>query len=307
MEGLIMTIGKNIKALREGLGMTQEQLAEKLNISYQAISKWENSQSVPDTMMLPIIAKTCCVTIDELFQEKKESYDNLASKLAAIFEDTRKKEDFQQAELAYNRLFTEGKYNSSDLKTYGYINWLYAWTCFHIAEDYFNSAMKMAKNENDRIYRDALSYKMCLKVDMGQIQQMIDELIDKCKERPDSVVFRNALITAYIKAKQYEEAEQLIDETIEKGHNEWFLYQNKGDILQSRNLLHEALSYYEKAWEIDSQTYCDTLYSFVCIYKQMGNKDKAIEYCQKWISWYEERGAIIEKKTVERELENLQK
>ncbi|HKM34445.1 MAG TPA: helix-turn-helix transcriptional regulator [Lachnospiraceae bacterium] len=56
-----MTIGKNIRALREELGMTQEQMADKLNISYQAISKWENSQSVPDTMMLPAIAKICCV------------------------------------------------------------------------------------------------------------------------------------------------------------------------------------------------------------------------------------------------------
>ena len=78
-------------------------------------------------------------------------------------------------------------------------------------------------------------------------------------------------------------------------------------ILQLKNLLHEALTYFEKAWEIDSQTYCDTLYSFVSTYKQMGNKEKAIEYCQKWIDWYEERGAVIEKKTAERELQKLQK
>ncbi len=301
-----MTIGKNIKALREGLGMTQEQMAAKLNISYQAISKWENSQSVPDTMLLPAIAKICCVTIDELFLENQESYENLAGKLAAIFEDTKKKEDFQLAELAYNRLFSEGKYNAKDLMVYGYINWYYAWTCFHIAEDYFNKAMDMAKSENDRTFRDALSWKICLKEDMRQIQPMINELKEKYKEKPDSTVFRNALITAYSCAKQYDEAEHLIDEAIAEGHEEWFLYQNKGDILQSRNLLDEALACFEKAWEIDSETYCDTLYSFICIYKQMGNKEKAIEYCKKWITWYEERGAIIEKRTPERELEKLQ-
>lgn len=300
-----MTIGKNIKVLREELGMTQEQMAEKLNISYQAISKWENSQSVPDTMMLPAIAKICCVTIDELFRENHESYDNLASKLAAIFEDTRKKEDFQLAELAYNRMFTEGKYTANDLKTYGYINWYYAWTCFHIAEDYFNKAMDMAKDENDRIFKDALSCKICLKADMKQIQHMINELKEKRKEKPDSIIFRNALITAYINAKQNNEAEQLINNAIDEGRVEWFLYQNKGDILLSRNSLDGALSCYEKAWEIDSETYCDTLYSFICIYKQMGNNDKAIEYCQKWISWYDKRGAVIEKKVAERELESL--
>ena len=302
-----MTIGMNIRALREELGMTQEQMAEKLNISYQAISKWETSQSVPDTMMLPAIAKIFCVTIDELFREKHESYDNLASKLAAIFEDTKNKEDFQLAELAYSRLFSEGKYNAKDLQTYGYINWCYAWTCFNIAEDYFNKAMEMSKDENDRIFSDALSCKISLKTDMKQIQQMIYELKEKCKENSDSIVFRNALITAYINSKQNDEAEQLIDKAIAEGHNEWFLYQNKGVILQSRNSLDEALSYFEKAWKIDSETYCDTLYSFVCIYKTMGNNEKAIEYCQKWIDWYEVRGAVIEKKVAEREMEKLQK
>jgi pentatricopeptide repeat protein len=135
---------------------------------------------------------------------------------------------------------------------------------------------------------------------------MINELKEKYEEKPDSTVFRNALITAHSCAKQYDEAEHLIDEAIAKGHEEWFLYQNKGDILQSRSLLDEALACFEKAWELDSETYCDTLYSFICIYKQMGNKEKAIEYCKKWISWYEERGAIIEKRTPERELEKLQ-
>ncbi len=302
-----MTIGKNIKAFREGMGMTQEQLAEKLSISYQAVSKWENSQSVPDTMLLPAIAKACCVTIDDLFRENREGYDNLAGKLAAIFEDTRKKEDFLQADLAYSRLFSEGKYTAKDLKMYGYINWFYAWTCFHIAEENFNKAMEMAKDENDRVYRDALSWKIGLKRDMKQIQQMIDELEQKCIEKPDSIIFRNSLITALATAEQNDKAEQLIDKAISEGYEEWFLYQTKGEILQSKNLLEEALFCFEKAWEIDSKTYCDTLYSFICIYKQMGNKEKAIEYCRKWIRWFEERGAVIEKRTPERELEELLK
>lgn len=300
-----MSIGKNIKALREGIGMTQEQLAEKLSISYQAISKWENSQSVPDTMMLPIIAKIFCVTIDELFHEKQENYPNLASKLAAIFEDTRKKDDFLQADLAYNRLFTEGKYNSSDLKNYGYINWLYAWTCFHIAEDYFDRAMIMAENDNNCIYQEALSYKICLKGDMNETHVIIDELKRQYNERPDNIILRNALITAYIKINNNDEAEQMINEAIAKGNNDWFLYQNKGEILQAKNILDEALTCFEKAWEIDSDKYCDTLYSFVSIYKQLGNKDKAIDYCLKWIDWYDVRGLAVEKKTAEREMEKL--
>jgi pentatricopeptide repeat protein len=304
--GSIMTIGKNIKALRESLGLTQEQLAEKLHISYQAVSKWETSQNVPDTMMLPAISKIFGVTIDELFREKRENYDNLAGKLAAIYEDTKRKEDFLQADLAYNRLFTEGKYTARDLYTYGYINWFYAWNCFHIAEENFNRAMELAGDENNRIYRDALARMIDLKGDMKQSQQMIDKLKTMHEERPDSSFHRNMLISAYITDRQIDKAEKMVDEALSSGQEEWFLYQTKGDFLQSRNLLQEALTCFEKAWIIDCETYCDTLYSFVCIYKQLGDKEKAIEYCKKWIKWYEDRGAIIEKKTVERELENLQ-
>lgn len=300
-----MIIGKNIKALRESLGMTQEQLAEKLSISYQAVSKWETSQSVPDTMMLPAISEIFGVTIDEIFREKRENYDNLAGKLAAIYGDTNKKEDFQQAELAYNRLFAEGKYTARDLFLYGYINWFYAWNCFHTAEEHYNKAMEMAGDENNKIYRDSLSRMIDLKEDMRQSRQMIDKLKAMYGEKPGSSFLRNMLIRAYIAAKQTNEAEKMVDEAISSGHEEWFLYQTKGDILHSRKLLQEALSYFEKAWAIDSETYCDTLYSFLCIYKQMGDKEKAIEVCNKWIKWYEDRGAIIEKKHVERELESL--
>lgn len=300
-----MVIGKNIRALRESLGITQEQLAEKLNISSQAVSKWETSQSVPDTMLLPTISKIFGVTIDELFREKRENYANLASKLAAIYRDTNKKEDFQQADLAYKRLFAEGKYSANDLFSYGYINWFYAWNCFHTAEEYFNKAMEMAGDENDRTYNLALNRLIELKRDMKQSQQMIDQLKVKYEANPDSSFLREKLITAYSVANQTEEAEKMVDEAIASGCEEWFLYQTKGDFLHSRNLLQEALYYFEKAWAIDSETYCDTLYSFLCIYKELGDKEKAIEICKKWLKWYEDRGAIIEKKHVERELEQL--
>ena len=42
-------IGEKLSKLRKENGISQEQLAEKLNISRQAISKWENNESLPDT------------------------------------------------------------------------------------------------------------------------------------------------------------------------------------------------------------------------------------------------------------------
>ena len=58
-------IGENIKKLRKAKGMTQEELAEAVSVSYQAVSKWENGGS-PDLEMLPLLANTFNVTIDEL-------------------------------------------------------------------------------------------------------------------------------------------------------------------------------------------------------------------------------------------------
>ena len=65
-----MMIGKNIKRLRLNVGMTQEQLAERLHISGQAVSKWENETALPDITLLPDLADCFGVTIDELMDYK---------------------------------------------------------------------------------------------------------------------------------------------------------------------------------------------------------------------------------------------
>lgn len=67
-----MTIGKRIAALRKEKGLRQEELAEMLGISGQAVSKWENDQTCPDISLLPQLAKIFGVTVDELLSGKQE-------------------------------------------------------------------------------------------------------------------------------------------------------------------------------------------------------------------------------------------
>ncbi|MBQ7922698.1 MAG: DUF3808 domain-containing protein [Clostridia bacterium] len=62
-----MEIGNKIKQLRYKTGMTQEQLAAKLGISAQSVSKWETAVTMPDITLLPVLASELGVTIDELF------------------------------------------------------------------------------------------------------------------------------------------------------------------------------------------------------------------------------------------------
>lgn len=66
------TLGKRIAQSRKRLGMTQDQLAEKLGVTAQAVSKWENDQSCPDISMLPKLSGIFGISADELLGIQEE-------------------------------------------------------------------------------------------------------------------------------------------------------------------------------------------------------------------------------------------
>lgn len=69
------TLGKRISLFRKEKGITQDWMSEKLGVSPQAVSKWENDISCPDILLLPRIAEMFDVTVDELLSHapKKET------------------------------------------------------------------------------------------------------------------------------------------------------------------------------------------------------------------------------------------
>ena len=64
-------VGKFIKKLRKDNNLTQQDLAEKLSVTYQAVSKWENGKSIPDISTLKLISDIFNVNIDELLDGNK--------------------------------------------------------------------------------------------------------------------------------------------------------------------------------------------------------------------------------------------
>ena len=66
-------LGTKIKTLRLGASMTQDQLAQRLGVSPQAISKWESGTNMPDIQMLPELSVVFGVSIDSLFDMADES------------------------------------------------------------------------------------------------------------------------------------------------------------------------------------------------------------------------------------------
>ncbi len=69
---LAVTFGKNVTRLRKMENMTQLELAEKLNYSDKAVSKWEQGYSLPDVRVLVQIADLFGVTVDDLIREHSE-------------------------------------------------------------------------------------------------------------------------------------------------------------------------------------------------------------------------------------------
>ena len=79
-KGMVMimerkSIGSFIAALRRANGMTQQELADKLNVSNKAVSRWERDETLPDLTIIPAIAEIFGVTCDELLRgEPKGAY-----------------------------------------------------------------------------------------------------------------------------------------------------------------------------------------------------------------------------------------
>ncbi|MBR3972415.1 MAG: helix-turn-helix transcriptional regulator [Oscillospiraceae bacterium] len=82
-------LNENIKNLRKNRGMTQEELAVRLNVVRQTVSKWEKGLSVPDAEMLQKIAEVLDTSVTELLDAKPAEapqMDPVAQQLARISE-----------------------------------------------------------------------------------------------------------------------------------------------------------------------------------------------------------------------------
>ena len=88
-------IGKHITLLRKERGLTQERLAEVLSVSAQAVSKWENGHSLPETALLPGLARILDCSIDNILML------NRLQVLDAVYGDGLENENVTKSDLLY--------------------------------------------------------------------------------------------------------------------------------------------------------------------------------------------------------------
>ena len=65
------SIGQFIAALRKANGMTQQEVADRLNVSNKAVSRWERDECAPDISVIPALAEMLGVTCDELLKGER--------------------------------------------------------------------------------------------------------------------------------------------------------------------------------------------------------------------------------------------
>ena len=85
MEDLKNIIAGNIGQLRRQANMTQIELAERLNYSDKAVSKWERGESIPDILTLMELAQLFDVTVDDLLKDHNALPENVGKVLSCSF------------------------------------------------------------------------------------------------------------------------------------------------------------------------------------------------------------------------------
>ena len=81
--------GETVRQLRREKGLTQEQLAARLNVSFQTISKWERGESLPDLTMLPVLAVFFGVTTDDLLGVNQAENERRVREVIAAYDSRR--------------------------------------------------------------------------------------------------------------------------------------------------------------------------------------------------------------------------
>lgn len=312
-----MEIGKTIKALRAQKGVTQEQAAAHLGVSFQAISKWETEASLPDITLLPAIAAYFGVTIDELFELPRETrfeqIENMLDREGSIGAEA-----FQQAAAFLNKVLLDEPKN---VRAYTDLAYLYN----HRAQYDHMLAAEYAKHALDLAPEEKPGWVAYLEA-MGGVfgDEWYDnhfEVIEYFKgfveKNPGNFLGYYALIENLLADGRYDEAEPYIhglqaikddhqaitylgdvalgrgdreealrlwNAAVEKSPDAWQAYCSRADRIKKLGMVDQAEADYEKCFAMQAPPrLTDGLYSLAQIHEQKKDYAAAIRDYQRII------------------------
>ena len=267
-------LSENLKGLRVAKRLTQEQAAEKLNVSAQTISRWECGITLPDVTKLPELAHFYGVTIDDLFVETAVGYENYAQRLAAIYEADRTTENFVRVEQEFRRMLSHEGGSLDDMRTFGIMYQFMMCSCRDNALYWFDRAIQESRGVDPEMYRRTRQQKLRLQMLLGKAEEMVEQQkqeLAECPEQADSWVL---LVVADMYAQHYEEAYELVQQAMERFPEEWELTIHACNIARHLEKYPEAIRYADRAIAM-RPAYVDGMYEKAWCYEKMGKHREA--------------------------------
>ena len=339
-----MEIGKKIRALRLEKEVKQEELAQYLGVSVQAVSKWETGSSVPDISLLPNLAIFFGVTIDELFQLSDEAW---FERIENMFRNERRiaPETFEHCVK-----FLEGVLRNEprNVRAYSCLAYLYN----HRAHSDHEIASEYAKKVLDLDPEDKSGWVAYLEANNGvcgdewydnhfEVTEYFKEFL---KKNPGNYRGLYAIIENLLKDGWYDEAVPYIEQMrtaanthqyyvytgdvmLGKGDPEkaiswwnagvehfpgrWQAYCDRADRFKKLGRYEEALADYEKCFEMqEPPRIADGLYSMAQVHELLGDFDAAIADRQRIIKCLKEEYKTFSGEGIDeqkREIERLKR
>lgn len=261
---------ENMKKFRMAKKYTQEEVAEKLSVIPQTVSRWECGTTLPDVLLLPEIAGLYGVMVDDLFKKQSVAYENYAQRLSALYEVSKDPEDFLRCRLEYQKLMKSGELSMHDKWEYAWLHKAMMYFCQAEALKWFDEVLSDKTEKNSLPYRRAASMKNEIIFSMGEgakyietQQRMVDEDGADVDEREWIL-----LIEAYVLDKQTEKAFSVFEKAIQKYPNNWEMYFYAGITHMDMEKFYEAIEYFEKAEEIGTY-FCDGKYEIAGCYRRL--------------------------------------
>lgn len=267
-------LSNNLKRFRIASNLTQEQAAERLNVSAQTVSRWECNTTLPDVVILPKIAELYGVAIDALFKENSNAYDNNAQRLGSVFEASLKPEDFLRADMEYRDLIKSGDCTAKDLRLYGILYQHMMYLCIKKAEELYDRVIADGPGRDPETYWAVRRQKEFFLWEIGRNQESIDEYLPLVEKGSGELQEWLCLIHAYVFAGEIETALRWVGKANDIFSENAALHVCAGDLLRLNKQYDEAFRHWRRAAEMEPD-WLDAAYSMAECYEELGNYGEA--------------------------------
>ena len=206
-----MELGKKIRLLRFRAGLTQEQLAQKLGIGPQSVSKWENEVAMPDISALPLLAEIFGVTIDDLFDLTVEQRLNRIENRLDTEEDL-PQDVFMEYEGFLKSLLSDDAHKQRANSLIAFLYWHRMAAMARKVRVYAKDAIRMAPNKKDCQWTlNMAENHYCWDWNMSNHLKAIEFYREVVKDNPDCRLPYMYLIDNLIADHRADEAEKYLE------------------------------------------------------------------------------------------------